>query len=173
MGDDLDVFATQRAILQSALSTPEKITALALLSHWSRRGKGVFPSHGTLAKETSLGVSTVNRTLGELESKGLIRRVREPGKPTKYDLRGLTQLPSERDYPQGEGTLGARANYPRSESGLPSERGTKRSSNRSSKGSREATPTPSWKPSSRPRRRPAKPLPEDWAPTQRHKQRAK
>lgn len=48
-----DILGAQRLVWESSLRSPEKLTMLALLDHWSKASRAVFPSTARLARMTS------------------------------------------------------------------------------------------------------------------------
>jgi hypothetical protein len=98
VGDgNFDLLQAQRAVFRSSLRSPGKLTALALLDHWSRGGD-TFPGIERLATWTSFDRRTVMRTLQDLESQGAIVVTRRSGRPSQYDLRQLALLPPAPDH---------------------------------------------------------------------------
>jgi DNA-binding transcriptional MocR family regulator len=79
------VVAWRTIIRESDVRSSARLVALMLSTHMDRNGGSCFPSLTTLSGETGLGRSTVCRALNELDSAGLIRRVRQGrGRPTRY-----------------------------------------------------------------------------------------
>lgn len=63
-------------LFSDKLSVSAKIL-YCLLSSWGQKGRGmVWPDQQTLAEASGLGVRQINRLLNDLESAGVIRRVR-------------------------------------------------------------------------------------------------
>lgn len=91
MADGLDLLTMQRKVFQSGLPTPAKITALAIVDHWSR-SKETYPGVAQLADYTGLGPSTVKKAISALEKAGAIVVRRTFGRSNRYDLRGLMTL---------------------------------------------------------------------------------
>ena len=93
-----------RAQAKLKLSVTQMVVLLNILLHWWHSQSMPFPSTPAIAKRSGLSVRTVQRSLRELEKKGLIARVR--GRPqykgthyenrrARYDLSGLRQQLSE------------------------------------------------------------------------------
>lgn len=57
---------------QMGLSSPEKFVLIMLADYYNDAWDRAWPSPSTLAADTSLGVSTVKRSLRSLQEKGLI-----------------------------------------------------------------------------------------------------
>jgi hypothetical protein len=90
--DPFDLLGAKRAVFMSALPTDQKVTALALLDHWSR-STATFPGVERLAWWTSCSRRTVIRCLQALEDAGHIGIVRESGRANRYDLLPLMSVP--------------------------------------------------------------------------------
>jgi len=71
------LFTWRTAIVESKLSSSQKLTALVLSLHMNEVGGSAFPSHSRVMRFASLSRATVIRSLGVLEEKGWLRR--EPG----------------------------------------------------------------------------------------------
>jgi predicted transcriptional regulator len=93
-----------RAQAKLKLTVTQMVVLLNLLLHWWHSERMPFPSTPAIAKRSGLSVRTVQRSLRELEKKGLIARVR--GRPqydgtryenmrARYDLTGLRDQLSE------------------------------------------------------------------------------
>lgn len=120
---EFDLLETWRAVHSSALRAPEKLVALALLSHWSRATSAPFPSVARLAALTSFDERTVRRALKSLVDKGAITVTLRWGKSSTYDLAGLRDLPRAESHPGQKvtpgpvpGDPGQRVLLPRAES---------------------------------------------------------
>lgn len=99
MSDDgFDLLAAQRRVFGSALGRIEKLVALALLDHWSRK-RDTFPGIPRLAHWTSCDERTVMRALHQLEQRGAIVVTRRVGRSSTYDLRPLSSLPLSESHP--------------------------------------------------------------------------
>ena len=62
-----------RAIRSSDLTTPQKITAIMIASHYDfTKGDPAFPTNKLLAKETGLGVSTIVKAKKVLSERGYL-----------------------------------------------------------------------------------------------------
>ncbi len=92
--------ALMRAQAKLGLSPTDMVVLLNILLHWWESERLPFPSTGAIAKRAGLSARTVQRSLQELESKGLISRLR--GRPiligtqykqqrARYDLSGLRE----------------------------------------------------------------------------------
>lgn len=92
MADDFDLLTARRAVFRSGLRSLEKLVALALLDHWSRKTE-TFPSVERLAAWTSLDRRSVLRCLRALEQTGAIVVTRNSGRPNVYALGSLMALP--------------------------------------------------------------------------------
>jgi Helix-turn-helix domain len=97
-GDDFNLLGAQRAVFGSGLAPLEKLVALALLDHWSRR-RDTFPSAERLAKWTSLCRRSVLRSLAALEAKGAIAVTRSHGRANRYELGPLMAVTSAPQSP--------------------------------------------------------------------------
>src|ERR1700694_2761904 len=79
------LFTWRSAIAESDLGSTTKLVAFALSLHMNERGGSCFPSIQTLARETSLGVSTVREHIGKLESADwLLRKIGGGRKSNRY-----------------------------------------------------------------------------------------
>ncbi len=105
---DVDLLAAQRRVFESALKTPTKMVALALLDHHSTTGR-VFPSIPRLSQWTGLGERAVKVHLALLERSGFIAIQKESGKSNNYQLIGLMRIPPakrERQAPRSKPNQG-------------------------------------------------------------------
>ena len=73
------------------LSANDMVVVLNILLHWWHLDRLPYPRSTAIAKRSGLGLRTVQRSLGRLEKKGLITRVRGPIGRTRYDPAGLRE----------------------------------------------------------------------------------
>lgn len=83
------LFSWRASIMESDLSAPTKLVALALATYMSDRGDQCHPGPTRLARDTSLHVSTVKERLKELERAGWLTCVRRGG------IKGQTRFANE------------------------------------------------------------------------------
>lgn len=83
------LFTWRSAIVDSDLPSTTKLAALCLSLHMNERGGSCFPSLETLAKESSLGVSSIKRSLKLLDERGWLLR-KPGGRADKPGGRGRT-----------------------------------------------------------------------------------
>lgn len=83
------LFSWRSAVMESNLSAPTKLVALALATYMSDRGDQCHPGPTRLARDTSLHVSTVKERLRELERAGWLTCTRRGG------LKGDQRLANE------------------------------------------------------------------------------
>lgn len=85
-----------RAQAKLKLSPTTVIVLLNIMLHWWQRDRLPFPRSTAIAKRSGLSLRTVQRSIRDLEKKGLIARVRNGRKgPARYDLTGLRKLLEE------------------------------------------------------------------------------
>lgn len=82
----MNLLQTQRAVYQSGLDAHSKLVVLSLLDHWSRADPVPWPGIDRLVHWTSLSRRTVIATIASLESLGILKITRTPGRPNRYDL---------------------------------------------------------------------------------------
>lgn len=77
------LFTWRGAIVESSLTSTQRLVALALSLHMNERGGSCFPTQDTLASETALSRRAVIQALRDLEDAGWLGRVpgggRKPG----------------------------------------------------------------------------------------------
>lgn len=100
-----DILGAQRLVWESSLRSPEKLTMLALLDHWSKASRAVFPSTARLARMTSQGKRTVIRAIADLERSGALTVTRRVGQSNTYTLR--PELAPKADPDQCQSGTGA------------------------------------------------------------------
>ena len=83
----------------NGLDLAAKAVAMCLARHADREGCS-WPSRTLMAEEASMSPRRVTTALSQLEASGLVRRVNQPGKPTRYYLNPSTTF---------QGTLAPRA----------------------------------------------------------------
>jgi hypothetical protein len=76
-----------KAVWEADVSAKAKLVWAAL--EWY--GEKKYPSHETLAKMCSLGITSVQRAIAELEKAGFLAKANQPGRPNNYEL-----------FPEGE-----------------------------------------------------------------------
>jgi hypothetical protein len=77
--------ALLRAQASLGLSSTDVVVVLNILMHWWHRDRLPYPRPVAIAKRSGLSARTVQRSLSDLEKKGLIRRVRARTKVEKSD----------------------------------------------------------------------------------------
>lgn len=75
-----------RAVLESELSSKEKLVLIAILNHWSKASPQPFPSADTLARLTSYDERSIRRTIKSLAEKGAMKVIPTAGRPNRFDL---------------------------------------------------------------------------------------
>jgi hypothetical protein len=95
------LLAAQRAVLESKLTSMEKLTVIAILNFWSKASPQPFPSAETLARLTSYDERSIRRTIKSLAVKGAVGVLAEPGRPNRYDLAAVFAgtLPRAESHP--------------------------------------------------------------------------
>lgn len=78
-----------RAQAKLGLSANDLVVLLNILLHWWHRDRLPHPRSTAIAMRSGLSLRTVQRSLRDLQEKGLITRIRGTKIPTRYDLKGL------------------------------------------------------------------------------------
>ena len=78
-----------RAQHQLELSCNDLVVLLNILLHWWHKDRLPHPRSMAIAKRTGLGHRTVQRSISNLEAKGLVARVRSADGNIQYDLAQL------------------------------------------------------------------------------------
>ena len=78
-----------RAQSELGLTAVDVVVLLNLLVHWWHRDRLPFPRTNAIAKRTGLSNRTIQRSLKELQGKGLVRKLRGADDRTRYELDGL------------------------------------------------------------------------------------
>jgi Helix-turn-helix domain len=96
------IFTWRSAILHSELPSTTKLVALAISVYLNEMTHTAWPSNVTLARDTSLGLSTVRRCLGVLEEGGWLEREERRGKTSILHSRTPPALGGVSDRPLQE-----------------------------------------------------------------------
>jgi len=78
--------ACHQAILDSSLTSTQKLVLFGLHSHWSLARPAVFPSVPRLARLTSLSERTVRRSVADLEAIGVLAITRRQGQSNTHAM---------------------------------------------------------------------------------------
>lgn len=86
-----------------AIGDGELVVLMNLMMSWWKVGENPFPRAETMAKRMGVSDRTVQRHLGRLEKKGLIKRIRKPDRrnehqaAVEYDLGGIVEKLKDSD----------------------------------------------------------------------------
>lgn len=146
------------AFKQDGLTMTEKFVLIAL-ADYADDDHTCFPSHKKTAQRVAASKSTVQRALSGLEAKGKVRVV--PGRRSNGSTTSNRyQLCVGGQFDHGGGQSDTRAGYPDDQGAIVT---------------RDHPLTPSSNPQSNSasRRKPSRPIPEDWHPLDRHREKAR
>lgn len=87
------LFKWREAVLESELSSTRKLVAMVLSVHMDSNGGSCFPGMARITRETSLGRSTVIRSLRDLQASGFLAVVRHGGGDEKNTNRYEARMP--------------------------------------------------------------------------------
>jgi len=80
------VYVPNAIIDNPALRVREKLVMVSLIAHYDEYARVSYPSIETICGESRLSRPTVSKTLRELEERGHIRVVRNPGFLSMYEI---------------------------------------------------------------------------------------
>lgn len=88
-------------VLANSKSTlADRLVFIAIANHADARGYNSYPSVDHIAKEALVGVSTVSRSVANLERMGELVVIRRPGRANLYGIQALLDPPQiERGLP--------------------------------------------------------------------------